>query len=107
MKETELKGYYFAVVEKITNIRTIEAEGGLVRQGDKEVALVEFVDEEEGHRYFERIQKEINPETESFRVLADQETAFHIQKIVDELDYHKKRLKHIPIPTPPVEPGKK
>lgn len=100
MKETKIKGYHFAVVEKVTEIKTVETTEGLNRVGEKELILVEFLDEEEGRRYFEKLNKTIDPETEAVRVLADQDTAFYIQKVSDELDYHKRRFRNVPIPNP-------
>lgn len=97
MKETKLKAYHFAVVERISNIKTVEDETALYRVGDKEIFLVEFVTEEESAKYFEALVKRIDPETESFRILANEGTAFQVQAIIDENQYYKKRLESTPI----------
>lgn len=99
MKETIIKSYHYAVLEKVTNIRTAEGDEGLYRTGDKEIVLVEFLDEGEKAEYFEKLKETIDPETEAVRILSDEDTAFNVQKVIDELDYMKRRAKNVPIPS--------
>lgn len=98
MRETPIKSFYFAVVEKVTNIKTLEGPEGLFRAGDKELILVEFADENDYDAYMKKLREGLDATTEAFRILANQDTQFELQRLVDELDFEKRRREHIPLP---------
>lgn len=90
--ETIIKSHFWSVVEIVKRVKEEkDDEGNIVRTGFKEVKLVEFFDNESRKKYILNLREELEDNGE-VRVLVDNYTGFLTAKLVDDLEYYRKRV---------------
>lgn len=91
--EVEINNRIWVVYEIIKDVKTEkDAEGVLFRSADKKTLLSEFYSEEEKVSYFKSIEADLK-EGERVVVLADNNSVWILDKLMDDLTYFQERAK--------------